>query len=288
MFRASLALGCVLGAGISVALLVIGLSGKGGKDDRQATTSSSADTRGHALEDWSARPARLTRYPLPGYAVSPEFRRFLLEQVVLYGRAKGMAEPAVAVHALRLRDKVLEMKGFGGKAFFEKTLRLIVDDREYRKAGRPFPILMDTAYGAGFRTQANARQGIRITNAALAGGMTHVDKVLSTLGELGIPLDYRLVTETDREYPLAAVLEDSMQRFHLKRELEWSVNAYCDYLGNQQSWRNSRGEEFSFDDVAQALLDRRISDSPCFGTHWVYAVAKICVRWRRAPGCYKV
>ncbi len=235
------------------------------------------------LQDWHAVPPALQRFPIPGYAVDATFRRTMLKEVADWSFAKDMAHAAIAVHALRLYDHALGTVDFADKEFFERTLSLLVDDRRYREHGRRISILVDTPYGAGYRTRFGRLDDSPVTPTAnMFEGMTHIDKVLSALGEISIGLDFKVVTDTDTEYPLAAVLEDSLQRFHLKRELEFTLSAYCDYL-NQPSWTNFRGETYTVDDAVCALLERGPSSGPCLGTHRVYALAKFCVRSRRTP-----
>lgn len=242
-----------------------------------------AESEEKALQDWHAVPVRLQTFPVTGFTVDPAFRCKMLQEVADWSVAKDMAEAAVAVHALRLHALALNTADCTDKGFYERTLAILTDDREYREHGRRIPLLVDTPHGAGYRTRfGRMADSPASPTESMLEGMTHVDKVLSVLGELAVSLDYRVVTNTNTEYPLAAILEDSLQRFHAERELEFTLIAYCDYL-NQRSWKNLRGETHTIDDAIGILLDRGPSRGPCLGTHRVYAIAKFCMRRRRTP-----
>lgn len=225
-------------------------------------------------------PNPLLLYPVSEIVIDDAFRNFLLEYVAETARNKDMSYEPVAVHSVRLYGHAHSASSVRNLSVFDDTVRLLLDDRVYRTYGSGLPLIIETPFGVAFRTHPRGQTNPTV-EMEMIGGVTHVDKVLSVFGELGFPLETVVVANTDREFTLADVLEDSMLRFSIERELEWSVIAYCDYLDRQNSWTNARGDTISIDAIATELLDRDEVRSACLGTHRVYALAKVCMRQRR-------
>lgn len=156
----------------------------------------------------------------------------------------------------------------------------MLNAEEYRRRSFSLPMLYDTPYGAAYRRAPGTNE----PTGFYIGGMTHVDKVLSTLGELGIGLTAELVTEACTHRVLSDVLEDSLKRWHPERESEWTLVAYCSYLQLQRTWISADGREWSVDDVLGTVM--RATRSPCFGTHRLYGIARACMRARQTPGFF--
>lgn len=69
------------------------------------------------------------------------------------------------------------------------------------------------------------------------------------------------------------MLRDSLACFEPgQRELEWTAIAYASYLPPHRAWLNKFGEQFSFDQLAIGLLDRKLSEASCSGCHVVDAI----------------
>lgn len=169
------------------------------------------------------------------------------------------------VHALRLynfarleaRQEVFES--------YQLARYCVLDDSEYQRRFAGLPLLVDTVFGAAYRT-----------NSAKSGtvAVPHVDKLLSVYSELGWSLDTPIRTSRSVGV-LADVLEDSLQRCNPARELDWSVIAYVHYLPPQTSWVNHGGNRTDFDQLADALLKRDHGAGVCFGTHTLYGLTMI-------------
>lgn len=227
-------------------------------------------------------PPPLHLVPLSQYELSSNYKKTRLRQVTCWCRAKISSE-AVFIHALNLRGLIRQnLSDRTDIAFYDLLLEAVLSDAEYQRRFPGFPLLFDTAYGAGYR---RASRSARSLVARLRGGMPHVDKALSTLGELGLGLSTPIETHSGTSHTLAAVLEDSLARWHPDRESEWTLIAVCDYLSTQREWQDAQGNKRSVDDVLLAVLRHRMR-SPCFGTHRLYALAKARMRVQRTPGFF--
>ncbi len=224
-----------------------------------------------SLREAPAQPAPLLLHPLPGYVLESEFGKDLLRLAARACEAKG--DTSYHIHALRLLEIARrELPGEPAEAYFEDCLSMMLDHRRFERMVSELPILRSTVHGAGYRTHAKARP--RGLTASMPGGMTHVDKPLSVFGELGLSLSTAIHTTEGEDLTLADVLEDSLQRYHAGREVEWSFLAYCDYLGSQDQWSNRRGERHSMRDLLARLLNQTPLEGPCLGGHRLYALAK--------------
>ncbi len=231
------------------------------------------------LLDRTVSPCPVRTVPLPGFAMSPDNQAIILSHANRWCRIK-LGQEAALVHALRLRNLVHLYGTEDDKAFHAFLLRSILNDAEYQRWAPGFPMLYDTPYGASYRTVDRFTQGGRYV-----GGMTHVDKVLSALGELGFALNTDLVITSGRKHVLADVLEDSLKRWHPERENEWTLLAYCVYLPTQKTWAAADGSCYAVDDVLTAVL-RQTQPGPCFGAHRLYGLARACMRARETEGFF--
>jgi hypothetical protein len=124
------------------------------------------------------------------------------------------------------------------------------------------------------------RSGIRYRDPGIqkiATGENHRDICLATFAELGLPLSTPM-TAVEGSFTLRELLRDSVASFDLKQEeLGWTAVAYALYLTPQGRWRNRDGESFTFDDLANALMQARLGQASCGGAHLLYAMT---VLWR--------
>ncbi|MFV0443212.1 MAG: hypothetical protein ACK5Q5_06550 [Planctomycetaceae bacterium] len=251
--------------------------------DPVAANEMESDGTGRALLSRTGLPPALHVFPIAAFTVEHPTRRRLLDTMVSTAAAKDIAYESIAVHLLRLDNVARSTKDFEHQWIFDDTFALLTDDRQYQRYGTRLPLLVDTPFGVAFRTHPQ-QDGNAAVTMEMVGGIPHVDKVLSLLGELGYSLETPLTSHSGGHYTVADVLEDSLQRFSYQRELEWSLIAYCDYLGSQHSWRASSGEVVSVSDIVDRLLARAEDRGACRGTHRVYAIAKAHVRELRQPG----
>lgn len=103
----------------------------------------------------------------------------------------------------------------------------------------------------------------------------HRDQLLATLAEAGAPLSCE-IHSANGVYLVRDLLLRSLGDFHLgQAEISWSTLAYVRYLPPQLSWKNRLSEEFTFDQLAKALMGRSLSSESCRGTHLVIAMTHL-------------
>ncbi len=103
----------------------------------------------------------------------------------------------------------------------------------------------------------------------------HRDQTLSALAELGIQLNATIETR-EGNFPIADLLATSISEFHLEqKEISWTASAFASYLPPQTIWWNRYGEEFSFDDLVQEMMARKLNRESCRGLHLVMVLTKI-------------
>jgi hypothetical protein len=91
---------------------------------------------------------------------------------------------------------------------------------------------------------------------------------LAVLAEAGVPLSTPICFSQRDACSLEDVLRDSVANFHLdQEELEWTACAYARYVPPAAQWTNKFGQTFTFNELADALLERSLVDAPCAGAH---------------------
>ncbi len=103
-------------------------------------------------------------------------------------------------------------------------------------------------------------------------GEQHVDQFLATCAECGIPLN-RTIQSPNGPVALSELLRSSRRDFVSDQEIAWSVVAYCLYMPGEARWKNRFGESHSYESLAEAMLVGAESESNCWGTHRLYALA---------------
>lgn len=248
----------------------------GGTRDVAHGSGQQAEALARSLSDRNAVPRPLRLHPLRGFTISPDDRRKLISEATRWCYLKSR-DLAIRIHALRLRNVARAWGEAESLPFYDRLLRSMLDDTD-PKVGAVFSILFQTPYGAGYRVQNAEEKG-----ADAAGGITHVDKILSVMGELGFGLDTGIITHDGARFTLADVLEDSLKRSRPGREVEWSLIAYCDYLPRQDRWVTGDGTSRTVDDILEEVLRRQ---GACFGSHRLYALARAIQRGKRDPGFF--
>jgi hypothetical protein len=125
------------------------------------------------------------------------------------------------------------------------------------------------------------RSGIRYRDPAIqkiVNGENHRDICVASFAELSLPLSTPMTMADGAAFSLADLLRDSVENFDIKQsELAWTAVAYALYLPPQRGWTNRYGESFTFDDLANALMQTPLHKASCGGTHLLYALT---VLWR--------
>lgn len=144
-------------------------------------------------------------------------------------------------------------------------------------AGRIVKVqLPDQAFTASWR-------GLEVVETAEGERTEHRDQLLASLAEAGVPLSCRIEI-AEEERTVSDLLRTSVNEFHLnQKEISWTTVAYALYLPPQASWMNRYGEHFTFDHVADVLMNRSLASESCRGIHLVSALTYLLLADREIP-----
>jgi hypothetical protein len=102
----------------------------------------------------------------------------------------------------------------------------------------------------------------------------HLGQLLSEFAKQGVSLDEVITTDSE-SFPIADLLQDTIAIYdHSEPQLEWNCIALALYLPPRTTWSNKFGHRFSFDIMAEELMERRLgaSESSCHGIHLLEAL----------------
>lgn len=214
----------------------------------------------HALP--TPRPAPLAVTPLyddPEVVSDQELAR-VLSRVVL--RRRGPATHVGHVdHALRL---------WGTEARFDAPqvlsgadmAAILTDHRQFvlTFGTERDPLLIDDG------------EAVRVRAFEGPASSTHLDHTLASLAEVGVGLDWPVVTPL-RHTTAAELLEGSLATFGLNQhEVEWSGLLYTLYLPPGSPWRTFEGQEVTFDALARRLMREELTEGVCSAHHRFHAL----------------
>lgn len=184
--------------------------------------------------------------------------------------------PAICSHCLRIRglhasfaDELLPTGAEVLRALTHASLARSVFGAD---------LLAVTRYGARFRPASG------VAEMRTRADASHLDDSLASLLEIGVPLsttldiDGQVLAGSPSSGPLTleAVLADTVANFNLfEFELEWTAVALALSLPPTTTWRNRYGETFSFDDLAERLMERDFTQLSCGGTHVFHALVVV-------------
>jgi hypothetical protein len=147
----------------------------------------------------------------------------------------------------------------------KRMLDVLLSNRLFRQAGIfPSECLYRTDHGVGV-----VRDNIN------AGGVAHVDQYMKVMAESGVPLRTKIEVFEKDDATLADVLRESQYSFGLEEELEFSAVAFSRYLPPRTTWQNRFGEVFTFDMMADKLLEKSLGQGACGGVHAMYALINL-------------
>ena len=177
---------------------------------------------------------------------------------------------ATALHALRLWgiDSTFPsvkpgQEGPSGRRF----LKAITDEREFDAVNpeEEGDLLKQTSYGIRV---VGGRDAL-IYNILGAG---HVDQLLKVLADAGAPLSTPIRADTGYTGTVRELLADSIARFSIEQEMEFTALAFCRWLPPQTSWTNRFGRTYTFDNIAQCLCNQKLGSGSCNGVHVFHAL----------------
>ncbi len=202
------------------------------------------------------------RYDLPLVATDQQ----LFEVLNRVLPPEGPAHTNNYVHALRLwgpQAKFANPKVPDGATM----LSYFLDDATFRKlAGNNAPPLFRETDGL---IDSRAWQEADPHNRT---GAVHVDDLLATLAESGVPLDAPLKMR-DGVATVGDLLRSAMRRFHHEQhEYEWTAISYARYLFPAKRWKNQYGQPIDLDGLVDELLEQPLPNGVCGGTHRLEAL----------------
>lgn len=167
-------------------------------------------------------------------------------------------------HALRMWSPVASFSDPNCISGLE-MLELMLDNRKFRNS-----------YGDNFKPLMYLDEyGVRVRVQEGAGSSSHVDHTIAGLSEVGVPLDYPVVTETG-ETTVAAILDAALKNFRINQfEYEWSTLAFAHYLEPTEGWHSREGEWITFDRMAERIMRQRLVEGVCRGNHRLHTLTML-------------
>ena len=273
-------------ASLGLAIVAFGLTACwwASRDSKPSSgTSRTVNSANLPLPDW--RPAKIRDLPLR-LAVRNDLKEIVSDRelrLVLETAVPRWDPPTVPImlHALRL---------WGTEAWFPMPLqtpefigdcrafrRILLDNGEcVRVVGQFDEFLRDTRYGVRVLTSGEPLK-VSINSEG------HCDQLLKVLAECGVPSSETVITATERHQTVADLIRDSLSRFSLLQELEFTSIAYARWLPPTSSWENRFGERFTFDDLVEALVASPLGKGSCQGCHVPYALVSILLASDQYP-----
>jgi len=202
------------------------------------------------------------RYDDPRVATDEQLRAIM-------DRMKPTLDPVdtnLLVHALRLWGPHAEF-GDAKHPSGPTMLQYFLDDATFRKVAgdKSPPLFKPSADGIAVRPW-NEDSPHKQTAAV------HVDDLLATLAESGVPLTEPLrMREATGE--VADLLEGALRRFHRRQqEYEWTAISYARYLFPAQRWENRYGQPIDVAALVDELLEQPLPNGVCGGAHRLEAL----------------
>jgi hypothetical protein len=116
-----------------------------------------------------------------------------------------------------------------------------------------------------------SRHGVEVMDSPDGDRTEHRDQLLAALADAGVPLSAP-IDSAKLNHTVKDLLRTSLNEFHLnQKEISWTAAAYASYLPPQRIWQNRYREEFTFDQLADALIARSLASESCRGMHLVIA-----------------
>ena len=209
-------------------------------------------------EPWRVAPL----YDMPRVATDEQLAA-VLDRMKL---ARDPANTNKIVHSLRLWGPHAR---FGDAKYLDgdEMRDYFLDDAVFRQiAGEGTPPLFSISDGKVHTREWQPDDTHRST------GSVHIDDLLATLAEIGVPLSTPLKTR-DGETTVRSLADVAMRRFHRRQaEYEWSIISYGRYFYPAPKWTNQYGETLDADQLLDELTEQPLRRGVCAGTHRLEAM----------------
>lgn len=243
---------------VDILVALLGIAGVvvGVFEMRQRASSAPAESTLHIVDYLGSSPLRVAAGQT---AVRIPYSHDDLQRIakkLVAAAAADRPSPSALLHTSRLAPLVgSAVTSWMERDFAERVTCLRLQD-----------VFQDTWRGLETR---QSQDGERIE---------HRDQLLSALADFGVALTCKLecgsATSADaaRTRTVRDLLRTSIDEFHLHQaEMSWTVMAYVLYMPPQLHWQNRYGEQFDFDDVAEALITKPLKSESCGGIHLMCA-----------------
>lgn len=204
-------------------------------------------------------------------------------KVILTDATPRWSPPNVPMmlHAVRLWGPLADFSDESGERAemsCHRFVQIMLDNEQFREQVGSFDnFLVETSFGVRVLSSGDPGE-----YTAYAEG--HYDQLLQCFGEAGVAASTPVVTDSGKTFSLREIVSDSLMRFSLSQELEFTTCAYVRWLPPARRWKNRFGESYSFDDLALALAERELGSGACQGCHVPYALANLMRASELYPG----
>ncbi|QDT12342.1 hypothetical protein [Planctomycetes bacterium K23_9] len=165
-------------------------------------------------------------------------------------------------HAIRMWDDeaTFDDESLSG----QQMLSLLLDNDEFAKVwGQSMPLVQRSEHGIAVNTQ----QG--------RPSVSHVDHLMGTLAEIGVPLSYPVRTPHGKDQ-VAGILQNAIRNFRVnQREYEWTALAAAFYAQDGRPWYTVEGQEVDFNVMAKRIMRQTQPLGVCYGQHRLYTLTML-------------
>jgi hypothetical protein len=151
-----------------------------------------------------------------------------------------------------------------------QTIRLLTNERSIEQHFGQAGVIVPTAHGVRYNS---GRSGIDLRDDSRP---THPYQELAVFGDLGLPASMPVIAGA-RRFHLKDAISDCVRNLQVReaqsQEPEWATQAIAHYLPPARFWKNRWGEDISFDQWIDFLIERDMSRFSCGGTHLLHSLA---------------
>lgn len=133
------------------------------------------------------------------------------------------------------------------------------------------------------------RRGLKMVHEpGTKAGQGHEDQWLAVISQSGYASDHPVMFQGE-EYQLGDIVRQVMWDVYPGKECSWTLIGLTRYLGNEYlvdntTWKNSDGEDWSFERLMAMEAEQDIDRSACGGTHRLIGMAMALKRYQKETG----
>ena len=165
-------------------------------------------------------------------------------------------------HALRMwdDDATFDDDSFSG----QQMLSFLLDNEAFSSVwGSSTPLLQKTEHGI----RVNTQQG--------RPSVSHVDHLMGTLAEIGIPLS-RTVRTAQGEDQVGSILNHALENLRInQREYEWTALSAAFYAQNGRPWYSADGQAIDVNVLSKRIMRQTQPQGVCYGQHRLYTLTML-------------